>query len=66
MKASQLFPQVFGSPEQIETQWPLLSNLQKHKKNIKEIREEDMKRPLKPMKELDMEKVISDIIEKIK
>ena len=27
---------------------------------------QDMKRPFKPMKDLDMEKVISDIIDKIK
>ncbi|KAH1064337.1 hypothetical protein J1N35_029324 [Gossypium stocksii] len=46
MKASQLFPQVFGSPEQIETQWPLLSNLQKHEKNIKEILENHKGRQL--------------------
>ncbi|KAA3471998.1 pentafunctional arom polypeptide [Gossypium australe] len=39
MKASQLCPQVFGSLEQIETQWPLLSDLQKVKQNIKEILE---------------------------
>ncbi|KAH1082805.1 hypothetical protein J1N35_022566 [Gossypium stocksii] len=45
------------------------------KRGCFEIREEggetfisllDMKRPFKPIKELDMEKVISDIIEKIK
>ncbi|KAB2006877.1 hypothetical protein ES319_D11G378700v1 [Gossypium barbadense] len=39
MKASQLYPQVFGSLEQIETQWPVLSGLQKVKQNIKEILE---------------------------
>ncbi|MBA0633525.1 hypothetical protein Godav_000086 [Gossypium davidsonii] len=39
MKASQLCPQVFGSLEQIETQWPVLSDLQKVKQNIKEILE---------------------------
>ncbi|KAG4177635.1 hypothetical protein ERO13_A11G320250v2 [Gossypium hirsutum] len=39
MKASQLCPQVFGSLEQIETRWPVLSDLQKVKQNIKEILE---------------------------
>ncbi|MBA0742877.1 hypothetical protein Gogos_015888 [Gossypium gossypioides] len=39
MKASQLCPQVFGSFEQIETQWPVLSDLQKVKQHIKEILE---------------------------
>ncbi|KAG8479848.1 hypothetical protein CXB51_029489 [Gossypium anomalum] len=39
MKASQLFPQVFGSHEEIETRWPMLSYLQKVKQNIKKILE---------------------------
>ncbi|KAL4334331.1 hypothetical protein GQ457_07G043660 [Hibiscus cannabinus] len=53
----------------------VLLNPGKPRKGCFEIREEggetfisllDMKRPFKPMKELDMEKVVSDIIEKIK
>ncbi|KAA3489814.1 selenoprotein H-like [Gossypium australe] len=53
----------------------LSPNFQQPRRGCFEIREEggetfisllDMKRPFKPMKELDMEKVISDIIEKIK
>ncbi|KAG8495260.1 hypothetical protein CXB51_012906 [Gossypium anomalum] len=53
----------------------VLLNPEKPRRGCFEIREEggetfisllDMKRPFKPMKELDMEKVISDIIEKIK
>ncbi|KAK8513462.1 hypothetical protein V6N13_002204 [Hibiscus sabdariffa] len=53
----------------------VLLNPDKPRKGCFEIREEggetfisllDMKRPFKPMKELDMEKVVSDIIEKIK
>ncbi|GMI81562.1 hypothetical protein HRI_001825500 [Hibiscus trionum] len=53
----------------------VLLNPGKPRRGCFEIREEggetfisllDMKRPFKPMKELDMEKVVSDIIEKIK
>ncbi|XP_017983619.1 PREDICTED: selenoprotein H [Theobroma cacao] len=53
----------------------VLLNPEKPRRGCFEIREEggekfisllDMKRPFKPMKDLDMEKVISDIIDKIK
>lgn len=53
----------------------VLVNPEKPRRGCFEIREEggeifvgllDMKRPFKPMKELDMEKVISDIVEKIR
>ncbi|KAL4332562.1 hypothetical protein GQ457_07G037000 [Hibiscus cannabinus] len=53
----------------------VLLNPEKPRRGCFEIREEggktfisllDMKRPFKPMKDLDMEKVISDIIENIK
>ncbi|XP_022730701.1 selenoprotein H-like isoform X2 [Durio zibethinus] len=53
----------------------VLLNPKKPRRGCFEIREEDgekfislldMKRPFKPMKDLDMEKVISDIIDKIK
>ncbi|GFQ01329.1 hypothetical protein PHJA_002276800 [Phtheirospermum japonicum] len=53
----------------------VLVNPEKPRRGCFEIREEgggifvsllDMKRPFKPMKDLDMEKVISDIVEKIR
>ncbi|KAL3833517.1 hypothetical protein ACJIZ3_008253 [Penstemon smallii] len=66
--------QVKNGLEKSDVAVNVLVNPEKPRRGCFEIREEggeifvsllDMKRPFTPMKELDMEKVISDIIEKI-